>query len=216
LHQCPLCKLFVQDLERHQIDRHSTPPTGSEVRSGSVPGPSTSSRRGSESSFHCDICYKTYRSQREFTNHRRRKDFCKPPPPPPSPEDQVPTKRRIGIIRRSLWKEDSGYSNNSPRYSFFFLFELKITNVRLFFVLIWIKENENVSKNKANYFYDLSFLKASLKWGCCENWFNVYSANENDLSRTVGIYGWVLLIQCAHAFCKLRLLLMPPTSQILP
>ena len=102
LHQCPLCKLFVQDLERHQIDRHSTPPTGSEARSGSVSGPSTSSRRGSESSFHCDICYKTYRSQREFTNHRRRKDFCKPPPPPPSPEDQVPTKRRIGIIRRSL------------------------------------------------------------------------------------------------------------------
>ena len=88
--RCHICSALVHDLKRHNADQH--PAQVSVVAMNSVV------QRGKAlTTLHCDICNKTYHSQREFTNHRRRKDFCKPPfvePPPP--------KRRIGIIRRSL------------------------------------------------------------------------------------------------------------------
>ena len=52
--------------------------------------------------LHCNICSKDFSSQRDFTNHRRRKDFCKPLIVTP-PVREIPKKiRRIGIIRREI------------------------------------------------------------------------------------------------------------------
>jgi uncharacterized protein with PIN domain len=89
LARCPVCMILVADVERHVAASHVPPPTS---------GSGARQRRGAALSLRCDVCSKTYHSQREFTNHRRRKDFCKPPAieAPPAP------KRRIGIIRRSL------------------------------------------------------------------------------------------------------------------
>ena len=101
LDQCRLCKVFVSDMERHCAESHPGQPTasGSTPRWGGSGSSSSSSRRSSEINLYCDICFKIYHSQREFTNHRRRKNFCKPPA---SEEESKPVKRRIGIIRRSL------------------------------------------------------------------------------------------------------------------
>ena len=45
----------------------------------------------------CQICLKSFETQRDFANHRRRKGFCRPPF-----VEEPPHKRRIGIIRKSL------------------------------------------------------------------------------------------------------------------
>ncbi len=90
--RCHICSALVHDVKRHINNLH--PAQGSIVATAANP---VVQRGKTLTTLHCDICNKTYHSQREFTNHRRRKDFCKPPfvePPPP--------KRRIGIIRRSL------------------------------------------------------------------------------------------------------------------
>jgi len=51
--------------------------------------------------LHCNICTKDFATQRDFTNHRRRKDFCKPLYQVQQPIREEPKKiRRIGIIRR--------------------------------------------------------------------------------------------------------------------
>ena len=92
--RCQICSILVADLKQHNADTHHT-----RVHCGSSGSRSSQPRqRVNVFTLHCDICSKTYHSQREFTNHRRRKDFCKPPvvEEPPTP------KRRIGIIRRSL------------------------------------------------------------------------------------------------------------------
>ena len=53
--------------------------------------------------LHCNICDKDFATQREFTNHRRRKDFCKPLYPVQQPRREEPKKiRRIGIIRKEI------------------------------------------------------------------------------------------------------------------
>ena len=57
--------------------------------------------RGSSSrrrlSINCNVCGKSYDTQRDFTNHKRRKGFCRPPARTPPKQT-----RRIGIIRKSL------------------------------------------------------------------------------------------------------------------
>lgn len=53
--------------------------------------------------LHCNICTKNFATQREFTNHRRRKDFCKPLYQVQQPIREEPKKiRRIGIIRKLI------------------------------------------------------------------------------------------------------------------
>lgn len=53
--------------------------------------------------LHCNICTKDFATQREFTNHRRRKDFCKPLYTVQQPIKEEPKKiRRIGIIRKLI------------------------------------------------------------------------------------------------------------------
>lgn len=53
--------------------------------------------------LHCNICTKDFATQREFTNHRRRKDFCKPLYQVQQPIREEPKKiRRIGIIRKLI------------------------------------------------------------------------------------------------------------------
>ena len=96
------CQIFVQNLDYpNSANRIAQSFSGGSAAISSTATSTT--RRGSEFSLQCDICNKSYRSQREFTNHRRRKDFCKPPPPPSPPaDDRQAQKRRIGIIRRSL------------------------------------------------------------------------------------------------------------------
>ena len=54
--------------------------------------------------LHCNICGKDFSTQRDFTNHRRRKDFCKPLLPPMPPREEPKTIRRIGIIRKVMKK----------------------------------------------------------------------------------------------------------------
>ena len=93
--RCPTCSALVPDLKEHNAEKHKARTV---VVTPGLSSNSSQVRRGGVVSLLCDICNKSYHSQREFTNHRRRKDFCKPPivEEPPTP------KRRIGIIRRSL------------------------------------------------------------------------------------------------------------------
>ena len=54
--------------------------------------------------LHCNVCSKDFSTQREFTNHRRRKDFCKPINQPQIVREEPKTIRRIGIIRKIMQK----------------------------------------------------------------------------------------------------------------
>ncbi len=73
----------------------SKQPKRSKQASSSSSTSSRKARRGG--SLKCEVCLKSFESQRDFTNHRRRKGFCRPPAQAP-----VPQTRRIGIIRKSL------------------------------------------------------------------------------------------------------------------
>ena len=55
------------------------------------------SKKSKPAALECQVCLKSFPTQRDFTNHRRRKGFCKPPAKAPPPQT-----RRIGIIRKSL------------------------------------------------------------------------------------------------------------------
>ena len=65
------------------------------------PGPS---RKNQVVSLHCNICAKDFASQRDFTNHRRRKGFCRPLYPTPPTREEPKQIRRIGIIRKLIKK----------------------------------------------------------------------------------------------------------------
>ncbi len=69
--RCQICSTLVADLKQHNGDTHHT-----RVHFGSSGSRSSQPwQRVNVFTLHCDICSKTYHSQREFTNHRRRKDF---------------------------------------------------------------------------------------------------------------------------------------------
>ncbi len=86
LQKCRLCGAKCPDLRRHLVEEHP----GEKAAS-------SSSRRTKKPGIDCKVCLKSFDTQRDFTNHRRRKGFCKPPAKAPPPQT-----RRIGIIRKSL------------------------------------------------------------------------------------------------------------------
>lgn len=122
--KCRVCEVLVTNLNQHMLQRHPAAPVTAEQleqlgqQNARVGGSDESdyttsvTNSGSSSrvklySLHCQICLKSFRTQRDFANHRRRKDFCVPPKRPTPPDGTVPlpppkVKRRIGIIRRSL------------------------------------------------------------------------------------------------------------------
>lgn len=53
-------------------------------------GPAGSAPRVKLYSLHCQVCLKSFRTQRDFANHRRRKDFCVPPKRPAPPDGAAP------------------------------------------------------------------------------------------------------------------------------
>jgi len=86
---CPRCPKFFgtpELLNKHYQSVHQ-----------SVHNPLPKCQELKMDSIYCYICNKSYKCQRDFANHKRRKDFCKPPA-----DEEPPPKRRIGIIRRTL------------------------------------------------------------------------------------------------------------------
>lgn len=124
--RCEYCDDIVEDLESHLVNVHELDePTalavtqdrpvqlvfqGSQGRSESTNSRSANNlvrpaTAQAAIALHCNICTKDFATQREFTNHRRRKDFCKPIYDPNVPVRQEPKKiRRIGIIRKEIQK----------------------------------------------------------------------------------------------------------------
>lgn len=128
--KCRVCEVLVTNLNQHMLQRHPAAPVtreqleqlGQSRRVGpsegttadsedlsavGSAGPAGSAPRVKLYSLHCQVCLKSFRTQRDFANHRRRKDFCVPPKRPAPPDGAAPpappkVKRRIGIIRRSL------------------------------------------------------------------------------------------------------------------
>ena len=70
----------------------------------SKPSPGPSRKQHQVVSLHCNICAKDFASQRDFTNHRRRKGFCRPLYPTPPAREEPKQIRRIGIIRKLIKK----------------------------------------------------------------------------------------------------------------
>jgi len=124
--RCEYCDDIVEDLETHLMTAHELDeptalavtqdrpvqvvlenPThviysGYPVGARPQPGPRKKPPQPLVA-LHCNICDKDYATQREFTNHRRRKDFCKPAYQVQQPPREEPKKiRRIGIIRKEI------------------------------------------------------------------------------------------------------------------
>jgi len=124
--RCEYCDDIVEDLESHLMTVHELDePTALAVThdrpvqvvlespthviySSPVGGarPQPGPRKKPPQSLvalHCNICDKDYATQREFTNHRRRKDFCKPAYQVQPTIREDPKKiRRIGILRKEI------------------------------------------------------------------------------------------------------------------
>ena len=85
LMKCRICDSLVPNIKQHMLRKHDNKRKNTpKLNTPKVIMP-------------CNVCGKSFETQREFTNHRRRKDFCRPPII--EPPKQV---RRIGIIRKSL------------------------------------------------------------------------------------------------------------------
>ena len=124
--RCEYCDDIVEDLENHLIQVHeldeptalavtqdrplqvvldqSTPIT---VQASQIPSsrPKTQPRKQVPPvQLHCNVCTQNFASQRDFTNHRRRKGYCKPLHPAPPIREEPKQIRRIGIIRKLIKK----------------------------------------------------------------------------------------------------------------
>ena len=119
--RCEYCDEIVEDLANHLISAHELDgPTALAVTQDRPvqilldpghPGQNSSSNRAPSKrasqqqmqvTLHCNVCEKDFASQRDFTNHRRRKDFCKPIYDPAVELAKI-GKRRVGKECRSRW-----------------------------------------------------------------------------------------------------------------
>ncbi len=87
LQKCKLCGKKYPSLQDHLRQDHP----------GAKYPPPAARKRKAVTSIFCEVCLKTFDTQRDFSNHKRRKGFCRPPVRAPPPQT-----RRIGIIRKSL------------------------------------------------------------------------------------------------------------------
>ena len=104
LRKCKVCQALVSNLAEHRHKRILPAPSPAAASASSViaavavaSSSSVRTKPKKRTIKHCDVCQKDFGTQREFANHRRRKDFCRPPV-----SANPPQRRRIGIIRKSL------------------------------------------------------------------------------------------------------------------
>ena len=123
--RCEYCDDIVEDLENHLIQVHELDePTAIAVtqdrplqvvldpQNSVTSSPTTIQAPSKPKTFrkpappvclHCNICAQDFASQRDFTNHRRRKGYCRPLYPAPAAVREEPKQiRRIGIIRKLI------------------------------------------------------------------------------------------------------------------
>ena len=107
--KCRVCEVLVTNLNQHMLQKHPAAPVTTDQleqlghnsrvgpsEEGTEDLPAAAGSTGSAAarvklySLHCQVCLKSFRTQRDFANHRRRKDFCVPPKRPAPPEGAAP------------------------------------------------------------------------------------------------------------------------------
>ena len=125
--RCEYCDDIVEDLENHLIQVHeldeptaiavtphrplqvvldplsqATVALPAEFKAQNPSKPKTFRKPAPPVCLHCNICAQDFASQRDFTNHRRRKGYCRPLYPTPAVREEPKQIRRIGIIRKLI------------------------------------------------------------------------------------------------------------------